>query len=449
MNIILADGCLQPSLRKGWAMPPERIYKVGEVFGISRDLPVNYVLRRNIDDKLIDNLTRDHHVVIFGSSKQGKTCLRKSCLNNDDYIVVACMGSMDLKQLHAAILKSAGYEIAESSTRSSDGSFKLTAKFSAKVGAIIASGQAEGSGELARNHGEETTTRRLELDAQDPNDVIGALKEIEFKKFIVLEDFHYLPVETQQAFTHVLKAFHENSKITFIVVAVWREENRLILYNGDLTGRVVAIDADAWTVEQLQEVITAGEALLNISFSDTFKNELVNSAFLSVYLVQEGCHRACTDSGIYETRETYTEVVPLKTAKQHVSDIVSEQGGRYKSFLTNFAMGFQDTELEMFKWILYPILRSEISDLKIGLGYREIREKIQQKHPRGDKLNAGNITQALQSVGGLQSKKNVKPFVIDYDSTNLILSVVDTGFLIWLDSQNRAEVLDLIGLPNG
>jgi len=38
-----------------------------------------------------------------------------------------------------------------------------------------------------------------------------------------LEDFHYLPMETQQTFSHVLKAFHENSKITFIVVAVWRE----------------------------------------------------------------------------------------------------------------------------------------------------------------------------------------------------------------------------------
>jgi hypothetical protein len=45
----------------GSALPPERMHKVGEVFGISRELPVNYVLRQGIDDKLIDNLTRDHH----------------------------------------------------------------------------------------------------------------------------------------------------------------------------------------------------------------------------------------------------------------------------------------------------------------------------------------------------------------------------------------------------
>lgn len=428
-------------------MAPERTHKVGEVFGINRELPVNYVLRQGIDDKLVENLTRDHHVVIFGSSKQGKTCLRKSCLNDDDYIVVSCQSTMDLKQVHAAILKHAGYEVAESSTKSSDGSFKLTAKFAAKAGVIIASGQAEGGGELAGNQSEETTTHRLELDAQDPNDVIAALKEIDFKKFIVLEDFHYLPVETQQTFSHVLKAFHENSKITFIVVAVWREENRLILYNGDLTGRVIAIDADAWNPEQLFEVITAGEALLNISFVADFKKQLVDGSFQSVYLVQEGCHRACTGAGVFQTQDPYRELAPARSARDYIAEIVNEQGGRYKSFLTNFSMGFQETELEMFKWILYPILCSEVDDLKGGLGYREIREKIQEKHPRGDKLNAGNITQALQSVGGLQSKKNIKPFVIDYDNTNLLLSVVDTGFLIWLDSQARADVLDLVGLP--
>src|ERR1700731_2846536 len=123
------------------ALQPERIHKVGEGFGINRELPVNYVSRNGIDDKLIDNLTRDHHIVIFGSSKQGKTCLRKSCLKDDDYIVVSCQSTMDLNKVHAAILKSAGYEIAESSTRSSDGSFKLSAKFTAKAGVIIASGQ--------------------------------------------------------------------------------------------------------------------------------------------------------------------------------------------------------------------------------------------------------------------------------------------------------------------
>jgi hypothetical protein len=47
----------------------------------------------------------------------------------------------------------------------------------------------------------------------------------------------------------------------------------------------------------------------------------------------------------------------------------------------------------------------------------------------------------------LQVKKDLKPIIIDYDQTNLRLRVVDSGFLIWLNKQNRDDLLDLAGLP--
>jgi hypothetical protein len=200
-------------------------------------------------------------------------------------------------------------------------------------------------------------------------------------------------------------------------------------------------------VPQLIEVIEAGERLLKLQFTKEFKDDLVNSSFQSVYLVQETCHRACRDSKIVETQRNLASIVPPKTPQQYITEIVNEQGGRYKSFLMNFALGFQDTELEMFKWLLYPVLCSTVEDLKKGLRYNEIRESIQSKHPRGERLNPGNVTQALQSIATLQSRKNVKPFVLDYDSNNLLMSVVDTGFLIWINAQDSAELLNLVGLP--
>lgn len=48
------------------------MFKTAEVFGIVRDIPLNYVDRNEVDNLLIENLTRDKHVVIYGSSKQGK-----------------------------------------------------------------------------------------------------------------------------------------------------------------------------------------------------------------------------------------------------------------------------------------------------------------------------------------------------------------------------------------
>src|SRR5215472_13557186 len=103
----------------------EVLNKTADVFGVSRDLPITYVERDNVDDKLLDNLTRDKHVIIYGSSKQGKTCLRRHCLQDHDYILVQCQNTWDMGKLCEAILKAAGYEVEISNSRTSDGKLKL------------------------------------------------------------------------------------------------------------------------------------------------------------------------------------------------------------------------------------------------------------------------------------------------------------------------------------
>jgi len=59
-----------------------------DVFGISRDIPKNYVVRESVDGALVNALARDKHIVIYGSSKQGKTCLRKYNLRKEEHLVV-------------------------------------------------------------------------------------------------------------------------------------------------------------------------------------------------------------------------------------------------------------------------------------------------------------------------------------------------------------------------
>ena len=85
--------------------------------------------------------------------------------------------------------------------------------------------------------------------------------------------------------------------------------------------------------------------------------------------------------------------------------------------------------------------------MESGLRLRRISKLIKIAHPRGDGLNNGNITKALNSVMSLQNKKGTRPLVIDYDSANTSLHVVDKGFFIWLASQNIEEVLEDLELP--
>lgn len=301
--------------------------------------------------------------------------------------------------------------------------------------------------ETERINSDEITTTPLELDPEDVNDIINALNSIKFSKYIALEDFHYLPVESQKDFSVALKAFHEESRYCFIIVGVWLEENRLTVYNGDLTGRITSINADKWEEAELRAVISKGENLLNIRFHSRFVDDLIVNCAGSVYIVQEACYQCCINAGIHHRQKHRVDIGSDQSADQIVSLVVSQQTGRFNSFITQFADGFQTTTLEMYKWLLYPVITASTRELKAGLKYSHIRESLSTSHPQGEDLNPGNITQALQSTAALQVRKEVKPIVLDYDQTNLRLRVVDSSFLIWLDKQDRKELLSLAGLP--
>lgn len=416
--------------------------RAADVYGIGRDLPLNYVSRKAVDEYFVANLTRDKHVIIYGSSKQGKTSLRKHCLKDDDYIVVHCSNKWGIADLHSAILKRVGYEVTQSTTKTTSGKNKIVAGF--KAGVLGVGVETGGDKETTNTVG--STTTPLELDPEDVNDIIGALGT--FDRFIVLEDFHYLPIETQKDFSVALKAFHEQSKLCFIIVGVWLEEGRLTVYNGDLTGRLVGVNADRWAVDELRQVIADGEALLNISFADSFKNQVIAGCLDSVYIVQEACYQACLAKNINFTQDDHMDDVGADLdVSALIKQVVNQQTGRYNSFITLFAGGFQETTLQMHKWLLYPVLTAEPKLLEAGLTYRYMRDLLRERHPEGMGLNLGNLTQSLQSAASLQVKKDIKPIVLDYDQTNLKLNVVDRGFLIWLDNQDRKDLLELADLP--
>jgi hypothetical protein len=422
-------------------------HKVTDVYGTNREIPLNYVPRDKVDGALVDSLTRDKHIVVFGSSKQGKTSLRKYNLKDDEYIVVTCSNKWTLAELHAAVLKQAGYTIEQSTTRTVSGSNKINAKAGGKFRAGIVELQLGIGGENEQADSTSTVETSLELDPEDVNDIIRALQDIGFDAFIVLEDFHYLSEDTQRDFAVALKAFHEASPYCFIVVGVWLDENRMIQHNGDLTGRVVTVNADAWSTEELREVIAQGEELLNIGFDENFKAELVQGCFDSVYVVQEACYRACVASKIHATQENHCVVGLDLSAASVIKDVIDGESARYNSFLIGYSSGFMDTDLEMYRWILAAVLETPPQDLEEGLSYADLRKYMSENHPRGPSLNPGNLTQALLSTASLQvGKMKIKPIVLDYDQSGRRLNVVDRSFLIWLQYQNVEETLSLIDL---
>ena len=161
-----------------------------------------------------------------------------------------------------------------------------------------------------------------------------------------------------------------------MIVGVWLEEGRLTVHNGDLTGRIVSVNADKWTQDELLQVINCGEAMLNIELDEQLKSDLLDECFESVYIVQEACYKCCKDYGVHQTQVQNKIIGDTTSAKALVKIVVDEQSGRYTSFISQFASGFQETTLQMYKWLLLPVLVNEVQHLEEGLRLADIRKLL-------------------------------------------------------------------------
>lgn len=422
---------------------------VAEVFGGGRSLPLNYIERLDVDHKFREALQLGKHIVLYGSSKQGKTCLRNHVLKEDEAVVVQCQPGWKMANIHQGILEAAGFRLTQSERVSVASKALIRAELSGSAGFFgLVGAEGKGATEGTRESRRETSHEALELDLDDPGAVIRCLASIQFAKRIVLEDFHYLPEEVQQDFALKLKTFQEQSRLVFIVVGVWLEENRLILLNGDLTGRVISVDADRWSATELSRVIEKAEELLNIRYSKEFKARLLETAEGSVFLVQEVCHRACIRQQVTTRAAATMQLDGAALIGQLIADVLHEQRGRYRAFLSKFAEGFQSTELQMYRWLVWIIIHAEPAQLRQGLRQTDVMRKMRAAHPKGSELNPGNVAQALRSIASLQIRKGVRPPILDFSEADRRLDVVDRGFLVWLRSQKDDELAAELGLDD-
>lgn len=408
-----------------------------DVFRTARGLPLNYVIREKVDTAFISALAQDSHLVVHGSSKQGKTSLRKKNLFDHDYVAIICSNNWSLTDLHLAILKEVGYQVSESESKTYKGLSKV--KLSVSIPLLRSlKGEAEVGAELAK----QINKKNLELDPSDVNDVIRALKEIEFNKYIIIEDFHYMPETAQVDFSVALKAFHEESEICFVIVGVWLEDDRLTSHNGDLAGRVISINSDTWEHQDFDELFCISEALLNIAFDERFKIKVKQNCNGSVFLVQQLCLKACELDNVFSTQKTNKDVGAKFDVDANIKELLNSQNPRYIKFINDFSSGFEQTDLELYKWILFALITADKKHLEGGLPAAAARRLIAQAHPKGSVVSSKKLAQALRKSVDLQVNKSIKPIIFEYDPSSMRIKIVDRSFLLWREYQDKQELYD-------
>ena len=411
------------------------MYNIENVFGIQRGDIRHYVERPQVDDEFVRNLTRDKHLCVYGSSKQGKTSLRKKHISTADEIVVVCDPDWSHGDIFAAILKAAGCVLEVARNISVKDKLDVSGGLEATVKVPLV---ARVTGKVGTTGGGEKTTEtrfeNLPVNLGDIADVLKILSKAFHGRYIVIEEFHYLPEAIQRNFALKLKAAHELSNYIFIVVGVWLEKNRMAHLNPDLAGRVAAINADDWTDDDLLRVVKEGAEKLNIAFPPTFAEQLIKRACGSVYLVREACYRACDESKIFNACEHRRTIGTLSASK--LLDGINIGGVDYPAQIIGLLglEGISQTDVEQEKdlkgWVVRALVYAPGKELLEGLPLHRIRTLISQHHPTKYFPTVGQIGRI---VTHLQAAQNIKTGqkLFDYDRQEKIMRCVDKGYILW------------------
>ncbi|EHK2856265.1 hypothetical protein K6P01_004567 [Vibrio parahaemolyticus] len=427
---------------------------VEDVFGVSGKQVASYVERVHVDDKFKDALRTDKQIIVYGSSKQGKTALVKKYIPYEDNILISLSPKTTLKDIYQSILRKSDVVLKTSYTEGTGDTTKVKSKASIQGAvAMVMKGKVEVGLEKDRTAKTDEQFDEIEFNLELPDDVADLIHRVGHKKVVILENFHYLPEELQRTFAYDLRTF-QDLKIRFIILGVWKEANRLAQYNGELQDRVYEIPVEPWLEDDFREIARKGEELLNIKFATVILEKCIENAFSSVGVFQELLKNTCFESGVVNKQSSSTFLENLDAFERAITSKTEEYSGRHLRNLESIACGngvqiSKDKPLPYFLqyYIVMHILEIGYRGLNGGITKEALLHGIKQVHHRKDELKGAQLTAVLKGLTELQANKGISPPVIAYDSNSRQLKVVDSTFYFFLKNAQLEDIKDEIICP--
>lgn len=174
----------------------KQTYKTTDVFGVKSKLIASYIERESVDEKFKSAITEGNEVIVYGSSKQGKTSLILRHLKEEDYVKVECSPQSRVIDIYKSILRQSNISFIDTETTDADYEHggKINAGFKIKVPFL---GQTDVGAEVSdkSSNGTSKTEKYIEYNLSLAQDVSELLKKFQIDKFIILENFHYLELD--------------------------------------------------------------------------------------------------------------------------------------------------------------------------------------------------------------------------------------------------------------
>ncbi|TVZ47435.1 ATP-binding protein [Olleya sp. Hel_I_94] len=355
-------------------------YTLEEVFTPSQPAKYTFVERSSVNNRLERALkTPGKQLVIYGHSGAGKTTLltNKFKAKKIKSITTRCVTGMTLSD----IVKDAFSQLEIFYVTQSDKveSNKLGGGLSASYFGLKASISADTSGSS------KTVVKRaveLPINPQTLAKFIG-----ESGNCWVIEDFHKINSEDKVLLAQIMKVFMDSSvdypKLKIIAIGAVNTAREVVQYDPEMRNRISEIEVPLMSVEDLEDILTVGQDLLNISIPHTITDKIVAySSGLPAVTHQLGL-LMCEASKVEITHNSAKALkLDIKTFDNALDEYLNENSDTLKAVYENATKISHKRKSENPSDILTAILASNKENISI----LEIKENLQLS----DKTYKGN-----------------------------------------------------------
>lgn len=429
--------------------------ELNEVFGVSPNQVLSYIVRDKIDTKFNESLETGNHIVVYGASKQGKTALVSRYLPYNDNIVVRLTPNTNISDIYSSVLRQVGIEIEISNQSESSTAMSATAGIKAKAKVLIfGEGEANASGTLSSGDKQSKTYQTIPFNLALAQDVSELLHKVSFNKKIILENFHYLDEEKQRELSFDLRTFQE-TRIIFVILGVWRKKDKLRTYCPDLTDRVDDVPVEPWESEDFRKVIKKGAEELNISFSESIVAKFITNSFGSIGVLQELLRVCCSQADVNRTQVGHCRhIANDSSADAALDEKCNEYRETHQQALELLASGNvthskgkEKAPLHLPYYLVRVIAKKGYDGILGGLSRSDITEGIKAIHHRPGDVRPSDISNLLHNLSSLQFKKKLNPPLVDYDQGKRQLFAIDSTFFYFLKNSDLEEFEEELPSP--
>ena len=295
-------------------------YSSAEVFTPTSFPTHTYVQRDELHhERLLREWTRSSTQIasISGPSKAGKTVLVQRVVGEGNLVTVSGASVRAPDQLWErvldwwgephALMTSSVETTTETTNREHGGQLGISGTGASHRSAH---GESEAHGETMQ-----ATVNRRGLPQ--------VVQELGGKPYtVLLDDFHYIPEAIQTDVAQQLKDAASRG-VRICVASVTHRADNVVRALPELRGRVLAIDLDYWSKQDLLQIAKLGMPLLGLELDDASLQMFATEAAGSPQLMQSICQWMCNHVGARETADPPRQITLDELARKEILFLTS------------------------------------------------------------------------------------------------------------------------------